>query len=111
MVKVLPGDSIIGKRLVCKADVLLLEANLQFSLGIGLGQAQDLSVQLLEALLGEDSTLIHAENMRSLQLTVDNTVSHDFLHHLLLRAISVSLTHEVGVLNLGVRSTLRVVFA
>lgn len=44
-----------------------------------------------------------------MHLSIHSTVSHDFLHHLLLSCVTIALSNEISVLDLGVWFTLLVV--
>jgi len=49
----------------------------------------------------KDTLLVEREDTWNIQLTVDDAIAEDFLHHLLLRGLSVCSTDEVALENLG----------
>lgn len=50
------------------------------------------------------------ENVRCLELSIDDTVSHKFFHHLFLSRVTITLSYEIGVVDFGMRLTFRIVF-
>lgn len=49
----------------------------------------------------KDTLLVEREDTWNIQLTVDDTIAEDLLHHLLLGGLSVCTTDEVALENLG----------
>jgi len=68
-------------------------------------------VKLFHAINGHDTTFVHGEGMRTVQLTVDWAVPHYLFHHFFLCSISITFSDEVGALNLRMWFALGVIIA
>lgn len=89
MVQILPRDALVSE--VSVGDSLC-------DLLVG---STNLLRQLLDSAFRQDAGPVHVENAWSLELSVDDSVANDLLHHFPLGGVSITSTHEVGVLNLG----------
>jgi len=105
VVQVLPRYSIILEVMV--GDFILLF----FFIGPSLCKTMELLMQLLDAIRGQNTLSVHTEDVRSLKLAIDDTVSHNFLHHFLLRRVTVAFANEISALDLSEGLAFRVVAA
>lgn len=104
MVEVLPRYAVILQVLV----IDLLTARLRQALVFLI---LDFVVQLLDTGGREHTLVVQGEDTWSLHLAINCTISHDLLHHFLLRGVTVALADKVGALDFGVGLALLVVGA
>jgi hypothetical protein len=58
-------------------------------------------VENLESIGCDQTLVIRSKDIWCLEFSVENTIPQDFLHHLLLRGLSISTTNVVGSGDLG----------
>lgn len=101
MIEVHPGYSVVIQHFV--AD---FEGAVRLAVGLRQGDRSCLGgteaqivLQLVLVIDGEDAVLVHAELFGHVELSVDDAVAHDLLHHLPLRRLAVSSADEVAAVN------------
>jgi len=66
-------------------------------------------MKLFYSLCSQYTFCVSVENVRSLELSIYNTISSNFFHYLCFTRTTVSLTNERGLGDLGVRLAVLVV--
>ena len=127
VVEILPWNSVVFESFVSHWSLLSFSSlwfiivcfliNTEFFIdvsyfsGFDLGQVQNVVMKLFYSLCSQYSFCVSMENVRSLQLSVNNTISSNFFHYLLFTCVTVSFADERGLGDFGVRLALFVVSA
>jgi len=127
VIQILPFDTIFSKRFVCNifghVDCRSFLGTSGFSwlstfwfigrfvsLGSDLSKRKGLFVKFLDSIGCKHTFGVHMENMWSIKLTINHSISCNFLHHFLLRRVTITLTYKSSFFDFGMGCALGIVW-